>query len=39
MESGIVGSGSVAGAIEGRHYNRAVRTHIEECVLRKAKSV
>ena len=27
MESGIVGSGSVAGAIEGRHYNRAVRTH------------
>ena len=27
MESGIVGSGSVAGVIEGRHYNRAVRTH------------
>ena len=27
MESGIVGSGSVAGAIEGRHYNRAVLTH------------
>ena len=27
VESGIVGSGSVAGVIEGRHYNRAVRTH------------
>lgn len=27
MESGIVGSGSVAGVIEGRHYNRALRTH------------
>ena len=27
MESGIVASGSVAGVIEGRHYNRAVRTH------------
>ena len=26
VESGIVGSGSVAGVIEGRHYNRAVRT-------------
>ena len=27
IESGIVGSGSVAGVLEGRHYNRAVRTH------------
>ena len=27
MESGIVGSGSVAGVIEGRHYNRGVCTH------------
>ena len=27
MESGIVASGSVAGVIEGHHYNRAVRTH------------
>lgn len=27
MESGVVGSGSVTGVIEGRHYNRAVRTH------------
>ena len=27
VESGIVGSGSVAGVLEGRHYNRAVRTH------------
>ena len=27
MESGIVTSGSVAGVIEGRHYNHAVRTH------------
>ena len=27
MESGIVGSGSVGGVIEGRHYNQAVRTH------------
>ena len=26
-ESGIVGSGSVAGVLEGRHYNRAVHTH------------
>ena len=27
IENGIVASGSVAGVIEGRHYNRAVRTH------------
>ena len=27
MESGIVGSGCVTGVLEGRHYNRAVRTH------------
>ena len=27
VESGIVGSGSVAGVLEGRHYNRAVRMH------------
>ena len=27
VESGIVGAGSVTGVIEGRHYNRAVRTH------------
>ena len=27
MESGIVASGSVAGVIEGRHYNRAICTH------------
>ena len=27
MESGIVASGSVAGVIEGHHYNRAVCTH------------
>lgn len=27
VESGIVGSGSVAGVLEGRQYNRAVRTH------------
>ena len=27
MESGIVGSGSVGGVIEGRHYKRAVLTH------------
>ena len=27
VESGIEGSGSVAGVVEGRQYNRAVRTH------------
>ena len=27
VESGIVGSGPVAGVLEGRHYNRAVGTH------------
>lgn len=27
VESEIVGSGSVSGVIEGRHYNRALRTH------------
>lgn len=27
IESGIVASGSVSGVLEGRHYNRAVRTH------------
>lgn len=27
VESGIVGSGSVAGVLEGRHYNWAVLTH------------
>ena len=27
MESGVVGSGSVAGVLEGRHYNRALRIH------------
>lgn len=27
VESGIVGSGSVNGVLEGKHYNRALRTH------------
>lgn len=27
MESGVVGAGSIAGVVEGRHYNRALRTH------------
>lgn len=27
IESGVVGSGSVAGVLEGKHYNRAVRMH------------
>lgn len=27
IESGIVASGSVSGVLEGRHYNRAIRTH------------
>ena len=27
MESGVVGSKSVAGVLKGRHYNRALRTH------------
>lgn len=27
IENGIVGSGSVSGVLEGKHYNRAVRTH------------
>ena len=27
IESGVVAKGSVAGVLEGRHYNRAVRTH------------
>lgn len=27
MESGVVGAGSVPGVLEGRHYNRALRTH------------
>ena len=27
IESGIVASGSVSGVLEGRHYNRALRTH------------
>ena len=26
-ESEVVGSGSVAAVLEGRHYNRALRTH------------
>ena len=31
-ESGIVGSGSVAAVLEGRHYNRALRTHKVSCL-------
>ena len=27
IESGIVASGSVAGVLQGKHYNRAIRTH------------
>ena len=27
IESGIVGSGSVSGILEEKHYNRAVRMH------------
>ena len=27
LESGVVGAGSIAGVLEGRHYNRALRTH------------
>ena len=31
-ESRIVGSGSVAAVLEGRHYNRALRTHKVSCL-------
>lgn len=36
LESGIIGSGSVNGVLDGRHYNRAMRIHkvIMEAVLR-----
>jgi hypothetical protein len=27
IESGLVGSGSVNGVLQGKHYNRGVRTH------------
>lgn len=27
IESGIVATGSVSGALQGKHYNRAIRTH------------
>lgn len=27
LESGVVGAGSISGVLEGRHYNRALRTH------------
>lgn len=27
VESGVLGSGSIAGVLEGKHYNRAVRMH------------
>lgn len=39
IESGIVASGSVSGVLEGRHYNRAVRTHKVIVVLYMTKKL
>ena len=33
VESGVVGSQSVVGVLEGRHYNRAVRMHKVQAII------